>query len=65
MYGLKFKVGEAIITCTKDRIDPKFAEVQSIYIIDNKLFLGVPLLELWNILNIIIHGLLINKNREY
>ena len=40
MYGLKFKVGMAIITRTKDRIDPKFAEVQGIYIIDNKLYLG-------------------------
>ena len=27
-----FKLGVVIITCTKDRIDPKFAKVQSIYI---------------------------------
>ena len=40
MHGLKLKVGVAIITCTKDRINPKFAEVQRIYIIDNKLYLG-------------------------
>ena len=40
MYGLKFKVGVAIIACTNDRINPKFVEVRHIYIIDNKLYLG-------------------------
>lgn len=40
MHGLKLKVGVAIITCTKDRIDPEFAEIQSIFVTDNKLYLG-------------------------
>lgn len=46
MYGMKFKLGVAIITCTKDKIDPKFAEVQSIYIINNKMYLGGTSLEI-------------------
>lgn len=37
---MKFKLGVVIITCTKDRIDPKIAEVRSIYIINNKMYLG-------------------------
>lgn len=46
MYGLKLKVGTVVIACAKDKTNPKFAQVQDIYVTDNKVYLGTTVLEI-------------------
>ena len=42
---MMLKSGVAIIYCTEDRSDPKFAMISKMFMIDNRLLLGLKILD--------------------